>query len=828
MKRTIMSRWITPCLVLAATLSTAPLAADQDARTILEKAIRAYGGEAKLARLKNLSSKAKGTVNLGSEVPFTQEIAWQWPDRLRNSVTLKSDKPIALIETIVGDDGWSVRDGKPGPLGAVKRDELRTQAHIRRLLLLTPLLQDKAYELSVLDEIRVNDRPAVGVRVSSTGERDVKLYFDADTGRLAKIERRVSDDAGKKESVQEEILSDYQEIDGVPTAMKQVWRRDGKKALEMTFTEVRYPDHLDADVFADPRPFTRRRDVIYGHKSGVALTMDVFTPKKEANGAAILALVSGGWFSDQATIESPTFSYIIDESVKRGYTVFAVCHGSQPRFTVPEAIADVNRAVRYVRYHARDFGIDPDRIGVTGGSAGGHLSLMLGVAGDRGNRRATDAVERTSSRVQAVACFFPPTDFLNYGEKGKVAFTEDGVLANFRTAIDVREFDKRTKRLEHLDDKDKLEKLYRQVSPLAHVSSTAPPTLIIHGDADKLVPIQQAEVMVEKLKKAGVPAELVVKKGAAHGWAGMDKDMATIVDWFDKYLKAAKSLPADDSPPEGFRSLFDGKTLKGWKAMPRPQGAKAAGGKKDKASDPERESFYEKSLKSRGKWTVQDGVLIGEQDPPGSGLGGYLVSEEAFGDFELLIDAKPDWSVDTGVLVRTTPGGNVGHQILIDHRRSGGIGGFYGNGLGNFHALAFTVDAVLDAGKPVGLKVEDPRTSLVPVTEDKRRLLSYAATPEQFLKAWKFGQWNTFRIRCTGDLPHLTTWINGVKIAELDTDKTELPNFDKKAVLERLGRKGHISLEVHSNGPNDRLGKDRWAPGAVCRWRRIYIKELRK
>jgi hypothetical protein len=224
---------------------------------------------------------------------------------------------------------------------------------------------------------------------------------------------------------------------------------------------------------------------------------------------------------------------------------------------------------------------------------------------------------------------------------------------------------------------------------------------------------------------------------------------------------------------------------------------------------------------------VEDGVLIGGQDPPGSGLGGYLVSNEAFGDYELLIDAKPDWAADTGVLIRTTAGGNVGYQVLIDHRRSGGIGGFYGNGLGGFHALAFTVDALLDkAGKPVGLKVEDPKQSLVPVTEDKRRLLSYAATGEESLKVWKFGEWNTFRIRCEGDLPRLTTWINGVKIAELDTRTANLPSFDEQAVLRRLGRRGHISLEVHSNGPKDRLGKDRWAPGAVCRWRHIYIKEL--
>ena len=533
----MMPRWITACWVLAVACSSAAVAAAEDARTIISKAIKAHGGEAKLVQLKILSSKAKGTINLGSDVPFTQETAWQWPDRLKNTITLNGAKLVAAVETISGDDSWSSRDGKPGPLGTVKRDELRTQAHIRRLLLLTPLLQDKSYKLSVLDEIRIEDRPAVGVRVVCTGERDVKLYFDKDTGRLAKIERRVSNDAGTKELLQEEFFSDYKDIDGIPTATKQSWRRDGKKALEMALTEVRYPDHLDAAAFADPRPYTRRHDVIYGHKSGVALTMDVFTPRKEANGAAVVAIVSGGWFSDQATIESPVFSYIIDESVKRGYTVFAVCHGSQPLFTVPEAIADVNRAVRYLRYHAREFGIDPERIGVTGGSAGGHLSLMLGVAGDRGNPRSTDAVERTPSRVQAVACFFPPTDFVNYGEKGKLAFTEDGVLANFRTAIDVRQIDKRTKRLEHISDKEKLEVLYRRVSPLSHVSCSAAPTLIIHGDADKLVPIQQAEVMVEKLKEEGVPAELVVKKGKAHGWSGMDKDMVTILDWFDKYLK---------------------------------------------------------------------------------------------------------------------------------------------------------------------------------------------------------------------------------------------------------------------------------------------------
>ncbi len=290
-------------------------------------------------------------------------------------------------------------------------------------------------------------------------------------------------------------------------------------------------------------------------------------------------------------------------------------------------------------------------------------------------------------------------------------------------------------------------------------------------------------------------------------------------------LESPPSCLAEAAPPEGFRPLFDGKTLKGWTAKPRPQGGKPP---KDAGSG-NGESFYERSLKSRGRWTVKDGVIIGEQDPPGSGLGGYLVSDEAFGDFELLIDAKPDWSVDTGVLVRTTPAGNVGYQILIDHRRDGGIGGFYGNGLGGFHALPYSFTAVLDdKGRPIGLKESDPKTSFKPVTEENRRLLAYAAPVKEFLKVWKFGDWNTFKIRCEGELPHLTTWINGTKICELDTARMEHPGFNKKAVVELLGRRGRVSLEVHSNGPKDALGKDRWAKGAVCRWRNVFVKPLGK
>jgi hypothetical protein len=280
------------------------------------------------------------------------------------------------------------------------------------------------------------------------------------------------------------------------------------------------------------------------------------------------------------------------------------------------------------------------------------------------------------------------------------------------------------------------------------------------------------------------------------------------------------SARGGEKPPDGFRSLFDGKTLTGWHPMPRPQGGNAL--KAKKSDDPN--SFYERSLKSRGRWTVQDGVIVGEQDPPGSGLGGYLVSDEAFGDFELLIEARPDWPVDTGVLVRTAAAGNVGFQVLIDHRPHGGIGGFYGNGLWNFHAWAYGF---------TGEKGEDGRlTRLAPEKPNEPNRtnitvpLDFAAPAETFLKAWKLNEWNQLRIRSVGELPRLTTWINGEKIAELDTAKIEASGYDAQAVLQRIGRSGHIALEVHSNGPTDPLGKDRWAPGAVCRWRSIYIKPL--
>ena len=286
---------------------------------------------------------------------------------------------------------------------------------------------------------------------------------------------------------------------------------------------------------ADEANFTRREDVIYGRKFGTALTLDVFTPKEKRNGAAVIWTVSGGWTSKHEHINLD----FLRELLNRGYTVFAVTHGSQPKYTIPEAIADMNRAVRYIRSHAEEFQIDPNRIGISGGSAGGHLSLMIGTAGDLGDPKAEDPVDRASSRVQAVACYFPPTDFLNYGTPG-FAWLNQGPKDPLRAPFDFHVWNPDRKFFEAVDEPTRA-KIGAEVSPANHVSADDPPTLLIHGDQDRLVPLQQSELMIEKLKAAGVPCQLVVKQGQGHGWKNWHDDMKTNADWFDKYLLPAKT-----------------------------------------------------------------------------------------------------------------------------------------------------------------------------------------------------------------------------------------------------------------------------------------------
>lgn len=276
----------------------------------------------------------------------------------------------------------------------------------------------------------------------------------------------------------------------------------------------------------------RTEDVIYGRKFGTALTMDVFQPTN-ANVCGIIFLVNGGWLSSKATpnmiaIQPDYYQPLLE----RGYTVFAVVTSSQPKFTISEIVEDVNRAVRFVRHNSGKFGIRPDRLGVTGSSSGGHLSLMIAAQGRAGIKDSPDPFERESSTVQAVACFFPPTDFLNWGGPG-IDAVGLGTMASMQAAFGPRAATPAGR-----------QELGREISPIYFLTSNLPPTLIIHGDADPGVPIQQSESFVARAKAAGARhVQLLVRQGKGHGWGEFwksEEDITAFADWFDRYLKKPK------------------------------------------------------------------------------------------------------------------------------------------------------------------------------------------------------------------------------------------------------------------------------------------------
>ena len=279
---------------------------------------------------------------------------------------------------------------------------------------------------------------------------------------------------------------------------------------------------------------TRISDVIYDHRDGVALVLDVLVPEKQ-NGIAVFFMVSGGWVSfNAANISADNYKFLTD----KGETVFLVSHGAKPRFKVPDIIDQIQRAIKYVRFNAKHFEIDPNRFGITGGSSGGHLSVSAGVFGKEAvtaeeyrkehalkPNDPVDPVSLVSSKVQAVACFFPPTNLVSYNHP-------DSTFADFSNVsvfVDAFNITKETPR-------EKVKEIFKQSSPYFYISKTTPPMLIFQGTKDPLVPYKQSISFINKLKESNVQCELILKEGAAHGWPHNKSDDDAIVNWFEKYL----------------------------------------------------------------------------------------------------------------------------------------------------------------------------------------------------------------------------------------------------------------------------------------------------
>lgn len=255
-------------------------------------------------------------------------------------------------------------------------------------------------------------------------------------------------------------------------------------------------------------------DVVYGHKDGLAMTFDVFTPAENAKGIGLIFVVSGGWYSHWTPPEK--LQGMFTAITSKGFTVFAVRHGSSPRFGIPDAVADVRRSVRYIRKHAEEFGINPEKLGVFGISAGGHLSLTLGTTGDDGLKSDPDPINQVSDRVQAVVAFVAPTD-LTVAVKG----AKDRLPAyNNFPALNL--------------DMDQA-KVY---SPLFHVSEDDAPTLLLAGVKDDLVPIFHNRNIQKEFDEKKVVNQLIEFPESGHGFTGpdMQKAMQELVAWFEKHL----------------------------------------------------------------------------------------------------------------------------------------------------------------------------------------------------------------------------------------------------------------------------------------------------
>ena len=282
------------------------------------------------------------------------------------------------------------------------------------------------------------------------------------------------------------------------------------------------------NAVAQDLPFIQHQNLVYAEAHGIGLIMDVFVPSGDKNGLAIIDVVSGAWHSDRSKIRDHMLTQSFHIFCKKGYTVFAIRPGSITKFSALEMRANLNQGIHWVKSHASEYGIDPERIGMMGSSAGGHLACLTAVTAEDGTAVDGKKPSTGDTRVKAVAVFFPPTDFLQYGDKVIDPSADDKLGKITRKLADIESENKPTA--------DEMSQQLAKISPARLVTAKAPPFLLIHGDADPLVPLQQSEVMVAALKNAGVAAELIVKKGGQHPWFTIHEEVKILADWFDTNL----------------------------------------------------------------------------------------------------------------------------------------------------------------------------------------------------------------------------------------------------------------------------------------------------
>ncbi len=262
---------------------------------------------------------------------------------------------------------------------------------------------------------------------------------------------------------------------------------------------------------AQARGVSVTRDVVYGTVEGTPLHLDVYQPQGFSGRRPGVVLVhGGGWMGGDKSF----YTNLGNELAGKGYVAFAINYRLAPAFHYPAQLDDTQRAVRWIRAHAVEYNLDPNRIGAVGDSAGGHLVSFLGTRDTRDNR--DPELARYSSRAQCVVDLYGPEDFTQRDDAG-VSPQAIQILQVF--------FGK---------TRDQAPRLYRDGSPLVFVNRRSAPFLILHGDSDPLVPIQQSQRLYDALKRVGVEATFVTMEKDGHGFLRPENQQKTrlLIDQF--------------------------------------------------------------------------------------------------------------------------------------------------------------------------------------------------------------------------------------------------------------------------------------------------------
>lgn len=266
---------------------------------------------------------------------------------------------------------------------------------------------------------------------------------------------------------------------------------------------------------------TVERDVTYCSVDGIDLKMDVYYPSAADGRPAPVAVYvhGGGWVSGSKGGGAGRLN--VGELVSRGYVVASVDYRLAPTYQFPAQIEDVKCAIRSLRTRAAEYGIDPERIGVWGGSAGGHLVSLLGTTDARAGFDV-GAFPEESSRVQAVVDLFGPSDL---------------TVFNTPTAMD--------KGTRVFGATSRGDPVLTRASPVTYASRDDPPFLILQGEKDATVPPDQSQILYDRLTAVGVRATLVMVKNAGHGFTPVGGPISPtrseltmmIADFFDEHLR---------------------------------------------------------------------------------------------------------------------------------------------------------------------------------------------------------------------------------------------------------------------------------------------------